>query len=79
MLFISASVYFFLVPSGIVVGSISGLAMVLSQLLSMPMSLITLILNAVLLVGRIFAYWEKNLAQKQFYTFFSSSDIFVDV
>lgn len=69
MLFISASVYFFLVPSGIVVGSISGLAMVLSQLLSMPMSLITLILNAVLLVVG-FLLIGKEFGAKTVYTSF---------
>ena len=32
MLIISASIYFFLIPSKVVIGSISGLAMVLSEL-----------------------------------------------
>ena len=50
MFIVSAAVYFFLIPSEIVVGSISGLSMVLSQLLGIPISLITFILNAVLLV-----------------------------
>ena len=55
MFIVSAAVYFFLIPSEIVVGSISGLSMVLSQLLGIPISLITFILNAILLViGFIF-------------------------
>lgn len=50
MLLVSAAVYFFMVPSKIVVGSISGLSLVLSQLIGIPLSVITLILNMVLLV-----------------------------
>ena len=53
MLLVSAAVYFFMVPSKIVVGSISGLAMVLAELLHMQMSTITFILNAVLLLSLI--------------------------
>lgn len=67
MLIVSSAVYFFMVPSGIVVGSISGLAMVLSQLLHMQMSVITLILNVVLLiVGFIFI--GKEFGAKTVYT-----------
>ena len=67
MLIVSSAVYFFMVPSGIVVGSISGLAMVLSQLLHMQMSVITLILNVILLiVGFIFI--GKEFGAKTVYT-----------
>ena len=51
MLIVSAAVYFFMVPSKIVVGSVSGLAMVLAELLHMQMSTITFILNVVLLIA----------------------------
>ena len=67
MFIVSAAVYFFLIPSEIVVGSISGLSMVLSQLLGIPISLITFILNAVLLViGFIFI--GKDFGAKTIYT-----------
>lgn len=67
MLLVSAAVYFFMVPSKIVVGSISGLAMVLAELLHMQMSTITFILNAVLLlVGFIFI--GKEFGAKTIYT-----------
>lgn len=67
MLIVSSAVYFFMVPSGIVVGSISGLAMVLSQLLHMQMSVITFILNVLLLiVGFIFI--GREFGAKTVYT-----------
>ena len=67
MLIVSAAVYFFMVPSGIVVGSISGLAMVLSELLNMPMSGITFILNVILLVVG-FIFIGKEFGAKTVYT-----------
>lgn len=67
MFIVSAAVYFFLIPSEIVVGSISGLSMVLSQLLGIPISLITFILNAILLIiGFIFI--GKDFGAKTIYT-----------
>ena len=67
MFIVSAAVYFFLIPSEIVVGSISGLSMVLSQLLGIPISLITFILNALLLIiGFIFI--GKDFGAKTIYT-----------
>ena len=47
---IAAAVYFFLVPSHTSVSSISGLGIVLSNFISLPLSAITMILNVVLLV-----------------------------
>lgn len=47
---ISAAVYFFLVPSETSVSSISGLGIVLSHFVSLPLSAITMILNVVLLI-----------------------------
>lgn len=47
---ISAAVYFFLVPSHTSVSSISGLGIVLSNFVPLPLSTITMILNVVLLV-----------------------------
>ena len=50
MLIISASIYFFLIPSKVVIGSISGLAMVLAELTGFSISMLTMALNVVLLV-----------------------------
>ena len=47
---IAAAVYFFLVPSHASVSSISGLGIVLSNFISLPLSAITMILNVVLLI-----------------------------
>ena len=47
---IAAAVYFFLVPSHTSVSSISGLGIVLSNFVPLPLSVITMILNVVLLV-----------------------------
>lgn len=67
MLIISVGVYFFLIPSGIVVGSIAGLAMVLSELTGISISMITMILNvALLLIGFIFI--GKEFGVKTIYT-----------
>ena len=50
MLIVSAAVYIFMVPSKIVMGSISGLAMLLGNVIPLPISVLTFILNAALLV-----------------------------
>ena len=55
---IAAAVFFFLVPSHASVSSISGLGIVLSNFIPMPLSAITMILN--------FSPAEKNLESKQF-------------
>ena len=47
---IASAVYFFLVPSHTSVSSISGLGIVLSNFVSLPLSTITMILNVVLLL-----------------------------
>ena len=47
---IAAAVYFFLAPSHTSVSSISGLGIVLSNFVPLPLSAITMILNVVLLV-----------------------------
>ena len=47
---IAAAVYFFLVPSHASVSSISGLGIVLSNFIPLPLSAITMILNVVLLL-----------------------------
>lgn len=67
MMLVAAAVYFFMVPSNIVVGSISGLALVLSQLIGIQLSVITFILNAVLLVVG-FIFIGKEFGAKTIYT-----------
>lgn len=58
---IAAGVYFFMLPSNVTVGSASALALVLSNFIPLPVSALTFILNAVLLIlgylliGREFA------------------------
>ena len=47
---IAAAVYFFLVPSHASVSSISGIGIVLSNFIPLPLSVITMILNVVLLI-----------------------------
>lgn len=62
---IAAAVFFFLVPSHASVSSISGLGIVLSNFIPMPLSAITMILNVLLLIIG-FSPAEKNLESKQF-------------
>lgn len=67
MLIISASVYFFLIPSKVVIGSISGLAMVLSELTGFSIAVITMVLNvALLIVG--FLFIGREFGVKTVYT-----------
>lgn len=55
MFLIAAGVYYFMLPAQIVVGSISALVMVLTNLIPLSQSVLTLIINAVLLVvGYVF-------------------------
>ena len=64
---IAAAVYFFLVPSHASVSSISGLGIVLSNFIPLPRSVITMILNVVLLlIG--FATCGKEFGVKTVYT-----------
>lgn len=64
---ISAAVYFFLVPSHASVSSISGLGIVLSNFVPLPLSAITMILNVVLLlIG--FVTCGKEFGIKTVYT-----------
>lgn len=47
---VAIAVYFFMLPSHVSVGSVSALAMVLSNFIPLPISLISLIMNIVLMV-----------------------------
>ncbi|MGN8627566.1 YitT family protein [Bulleidia sp. HCP3S3_F2] len=64
---IAAAVYFFLVPSHTSVSSISGLGIVLSNFVPLPLSVITMILNIVLLIIGFFTC-GKEFGVKTVYT-----------
>ena len=63
---IAAAVYFFLVPSHASVSSISGLGIVLSNFVPLPLSAITMILNVVLIIG--FFTCGREFGAKTVYT-----------
>lgn len=64
---VAAAVFFFLVPSHVSVGSISGLAIVIGNFVPLPISAITMILNvALLIVGFIFV--GREFGGKTVYT-----------
>ena len=64
---VAAAVFFFLVPSHVSVGSISGLAIVLGNFISFPISAITMVLNVGLLVIG-FLFVGKEFGGKTVYT-----------
>ena len=64
---IAAAVYFFLVPSHASVSSISGLGIVLSNFVPLPLSTITMILNVVLLIFGFFTC-GREFGAKTVYT-----------
>ena len=64
---IAAAVYFFLVPSHTSVSSISGLGIVLSNFVPLPLSAITMVLNTVLLVIGFFTC-GREFGAKTVYT-----------
>ena len=47
---VAASVFFFMMPSGVAIGSISALSMVLAHFIPIPMSVINLVINVLLLI-----------------------------
>ena len=64
---VAAAVYFFLVPSHASVSSISGLGIVLSNFIPLPLSAITMIMNVVLLIIG-FITCGKEFGAKTIYT-----------
>ena len=64
---IAAAVYFFLVPSHTSVSSISGLGIVISNFIPLPLSVITMILNVILLIIGFFTC-GKEFGVKTVYT-----------
>lgn len=64
---VAAAVFFFLVPSHVSVGSISGLAIVIGNFIPLPISVITMILNvALLIIGFLFV--GREFGGKTVYT-----------
>lgn len=67
MAIVSCAVYFFMIPGNVVAGGISGLVLVLSHFLPLSISLMTFILNTILLIlGFIFI--GKEFGTKNIYT-----------
>ena len=64
---IAVAVYFFLVPSHTSISSMSGLGIVLSNFVPLPLSAITMILNVVLLIIGFFTF-GKDFGLKTVYT-----------
>lgn len=64
---VAAAVFFFLIPSHVSVGSISGLAIVLGNFIQLPISAITMALNVGLLILG-FALVGKEFGAKTVYT-----------
>ena len=64
---VAAAVFFFLIPSHVSVGSISGLAIVLGNFIPLPISEITMVLNVVLLVVG-FLFIGREFGGKTVYT-----------
>lgn len=64
---VAAAVFFFLIPSHVSVGSISGLAVVLENFIHLPISVITFLLNSVLLVVG-FVFIGREFGGKTVYT-----------
>ena len=64
---IAAAVFFFLIPSHVSVGSISGLAIVLGNFIPLPISVITMALNVILLILG-FLFIGREFGVKTVYT-----------
>lgn len=64
---IAVAVYFFMYPSHVSVGSISGLAIILTNFIPLPMSAITMIMNVFLLILGFFTI-GKEFGVKTVYT-----------
>lgn len=50
MLITAIAVHFFLKPSGLIIGSISGLSIVIEKLTGVPISIVTFVINSILLI-----------------------------
>lgn len=64
---IAAAVYFFMIPSHILVGSVSALAMVINNFIPIPISMLTLFFNVILLLIGFF-FIGRDFGAKTVYT-----------
>ena len=56
---VATAVYFFMLPSNVAIGSVTALADVITNFIPLPVSLLTLIMNIVLMtIGLIFVGWD---------------------
>lgn len=67
MIIAAVAVHFFLKPSGLIIGSISGLSIVIEKLTGIPISIITFVINAILLILANFLI-GKEFGIKTIYT-----------
>lgn len=67
MTIVSAAIYFFMIPGKVVAGGVSGLVLVLSHFLPLPISVMTLILNVILLI-LAFLFIGREFGTKNIYT-----------
>jgi uncharacterized membrane-anchored protein YitT (DUF2179 family) len=74
---IAAAVYFFMLPSNLAVGSVSGLSLVLSNFIPLRISAITFILNAILLIIGFILIGRDFGAKTIYSTFLMSGYLFV--
>lgn len=63
----AAAVYFFLIPANLVVGSVSGIALIMGEILPVSISFVTLVLNLLLLIVGYFLV-GKEFGVKTIYT-----------
>lgn len=67
MAIVASAIYFFMIPGNVVAGSISGLVLVLSHFIPLPISVMTLILNVILLL-LAFLFIGREFGIKNIYT-----------
>ena len=67
VLIIAVAVHFFMIPGNIVVGNLAGLILVLSNFIPLPISVMTLLFNAILLVVG-FIFIGREFGAKTIYT-----------
>ena len=64
---IAAAVYFFMLPSHVTVGSATALALVISNFIPLPVSVITFVINVILLIIGFFADWPGIRCQNRLF------------
>lgn len=67
VLLVAAAVYFFMIPGNVIVGSLSGLVIVLTHVIPLPVSILSFVINAALLLLG-FIVIGKEFGAKTIYT-----------